>query len=116
MKSQFQVRIALAVALLLTGVVAATAATAAASGAGVVNINSATSTELALLPRVGPAVAERILAFREDNGSFEAPEELMLVRGIGERTLELIEPYVVLKGETTATEKIRPATEASDEG
>jgi competence ComEA-like helix-hairpin-helix protein len=75
--------------------------------ARVVNINTADASQLALLPRVGPALSQRILDFREENGEFEAPEELILVRGIGEKTFELLEPYVVVKGETTLTEKIR---------
>jgi|GEM_PF-1736054 competence protein ComEA len=73
----------------------------------VVNINSADAAQLALLPRVGPALAQRILDFRQENGDFEAPEELILVRGIGEKTFELLEPYVTVKGKTTLTEKVR---------
>lgn len=79
----------------------------AASNPGVVNINTASGEELALLPRVGPAVAARILQFREDNGKFQATEELMLVRGIGERTFEQMESFVTVEGETTLTEKVR---------
>ena len=79
----------------------------AEKAARVVNINTADASQLALLPRVGPALSQRILDFRKDNGDFEAPEELILVRGIGEKTFELLEPYVVVKGETTLTEKIR---------
>lgn len=75
--------------------------------ARVVNVNTADASQLALLPRVGPALSQRILDFREENGDFEAPEELILVRGIGEKTFELLEPYVVVKGETTLTEKVR---------
>lgn len=100
-------------ALLLTGVPAI-----AQEGAGdnpskdkadgpVVNINTADADQLALLPRVGPALSERILAFREENGEFENPEDLILVRGIGDKTFEQMEPYVVVSGETTLTEKVR---------
>lgn len=78
-----------------------------AQAARVVNINTADASQLALLPRVGPALSQRILDFREANGKFEAPEELILVRGIGEKTFALLEPYVVIKGETTLTEKVR---------
>jgi len=75
--------------------------------AQVVNINTADASQLALLPRIGPALAQRILDFRGENGKFEATEELILVRGIGEKTFELLEPYVVVKGETTLTTKVR---------
>lgn len=73
----------------------------------VVNINTADATQLALLPRVGPALAQRILDFRQENGEFQAPEDLILVRGIGEKTFRLLEPYVIVKGKTTLTQKVR---------
>ena len=79
----------------------------AAENAGVVNINTASADALALLPRVGPAVAQRIVDFREANGKFKQKEDLLLVRGIGERTFELLESYVAVEGETTLTEKVR---------
>ena len=83
---------ALGLALLLT-------TTAVSAAPGKVNINSASVDELALLPRVGPSVAGRIVEFRDSNGRFKALEDLMLVRGIGEKTFELIKPYVKLDGE-----------------
>ena len=76
------------------------------SSKGVVNINTANSQQLQLLPRVGPALAERIITFRESNGPFKRVEELVAVRGIGEKSLEQLRPYVVTKGETTLKEKI----------
>lgn len=57
-------------------------------GSDTVNLNTATLAELQTLPRVGPALAERILAFVTDTGGFTTVEELILVSGIGERTLE----------------------------
>lgn len=76
---------------------------------GVVNVNTASLEELMLLPRVGPAVGSRIVEFREANGRFKSTEDLMLVRGIGERTYELLEAYVAVDGKTTLTEKITPS-------
>jgi competence ComEA-like helix-hairpin-helix protein len=81
----------------------------AAAASGVVNVNSADESQLSLLPRIGPSIAGRIVELREENGPFESTEDLMLVRGIGEKTFELLEPYVVTKGETTLTEKVRPS-------
>jgi competence protein ComEA len=78
-----------------------------AAAQGVVNINSADASTLALLPRVGPAVAQRIVEHREQNGKFQKKEDLLLVRGIGESTFELIAPYVVIEGESTLKEKVR---------
>ncbi len=100
--------------LVLAGLVLA-ALPAGAAESGQVNINTATAEQLALLPRVGPAVAQRILEFREANGEFESTADLMLVRGIGEKTFEKIEPYVKLKGETTLAEKVRSSS-AGDDG
>jgi competence ComEA-like helix-hairpin-helix protein len=95
----------------------------AAAAEGVVNVNTADASTLQLLPRVGPAVAERIIEFREANGAFKSKEDLLLVRGIGERTFELMEPYVAIEGKSTLTEKVRvprsqptEGTEAGDEG
>jgi competence protein ComEA len=57
--------------------------------AGPVDINSADAATLAReLKGVGPARAEAIVAWREANGPFRSPEEIVLVQGIGERVLE----------------------------
>jgi competence protein ComEA len=87
----------------------------AADGGGVVNVNDAGTDELALLPRIGPAIAQRIVDFREENGPFKAKEDLMLVRGIGEKTFELLESYVTLEGETTLSEKVRVSRQSSSD-
>jgi len=73
----------------------------------VVNVNEADASQLALLPRVGPALAERIIEFREANGKLEKAEDLILVRGIGEKTFALLEPFVTVSGKTTLEEKIK---------
>jgi len=78
----------------------------ALAAGGVVNINSAELDELMLLPRVGPAVAQRIIDFREENDGFKSVEDLLLVRGIGDATFEGMAPHVAVKGETTLTEKV----------
>lgn len=76
---------------------------------GVVNINTASAQELQLLPRVGPALAKRIVEFREKNGTFKTSEELMRVKGIGEKTFELLKPYVTTSGPTTLKQKVASA-------
>jgi competence ComEA-like helix-hairpin-helix protein len=58
------------------------------------NINTATAAELELLPRIGPTLAARIVEFREREGRIRSLSHLMEVRGIGERTIELLEPYI----------------------
>lgn len=58
------------------------------SGDGRVNINSASAAELETLPRVGPAMSARIIAWRETNGRFSSVDDLLAVTGVGEKTLE----------------------------
>ena len=53
-----------------------------------VNINKATVEELCFLKRIGPSYAQRIVDYREQNGPFEKPEDIMKVRGIGLKTFE----------------------------
>ena len=53
-----------------------------------ININTATVEELAQLDRVGPKYAARIVEFRDQNGPFQAPEDIMRVAGIGAKTYE----------------------------
>jgi competence protein ComEA len=72
-----------------------------------VNINTATVQELQLLPRVGPALAKRIVDFRTANGPFKASEELARVKGISEKSLSALAPYVSVSGTTTLKEKVR---------
>jgi competence protein ComEA len=80
-----------------------------AQPSGVVNINTASSEELQLLPRVGPSLAGRIIEFREANGPFQTVEEILAVKGIGESSFEKLEPYIVTSGATTLTDKVRLA-------
>ncbi|HMN95761.1 MAG TPA: helix-hairpin-helix domain-containing protein [Phycisphaerales bacterium] len=69
-------------------------ANAAASGLPVVliDLNRADASELAALPRIGPALAARIVADRAANGPFRSVDELVRVRGIGPVTVELVRP------------------------
>ncbi len=54
-----------------------------------VNINQASVEEITLLKNIGPKYAERIIQYRQTNGPFKSPEDLMKVKGIGPKTLEL---------------------------
>lgn len=86
-----------------------------AEGGKRVNINSADSSQLSLLPRVGPSVAQRIVDYRKENGPFKKAEDLMLVQGIGDKTFQLIKPYVATAGETTLREKVHGSRSNSSE-
>ncbi len=61
---------------------------------GPIDINTATASELETLPRVGPALAARIVAFRETHGRFASVEALDEVKGIGPRLMETLRPRV----------------------
>lgn len=79
-----------------------------------VNVNTADAAQLALLPRVGPSIAQRIVEYRKQNGPFKKAEDLMLVRGIGEKTYDLLKPYVATSGETTLKEKVKASRSGSE--
>ena len=71
-------------------------ATAVQRPVGQVPVNTADAEALATIPGVGPALAEAILAERHTNGLFYYPEDLLCVRGIGEKTLVKLLPYLNL--------------------
>lgn len=54
-----------------------------------ININKASLEELIQLKRIGPKYAKRIIEYREKNGPFKAPQDIMKVKGIGQRTFEI---------------------------
>lgn len=58
------------------------------AGGAVVNVNTAGLAELETLPRIGPALAQRILDWRAANGRFSAPTDLLKVTGIGDKVFD----------------------------
>jgi competence protein ComEA len=81
---------ALAVLLIFSG-------TTLAESGDKININTATLEELVQLERVGPKYAARIVEFRDQNGPFQAPEDIMQVAGIGTKTYEVNKDRIVVK-------------------
>jgi competence protein ComEA len=61
---------------------------AVAPGDDRIDLNAADQAALETLPRIGPALAERIIAWREENGRFQSVDDLLAVPGIGEKLLE----------------------------
>lgn len=62
-----------------------------------VDINRATAEQLQALPGIGPVLAGRIVAYREQNGPFRSPEDLLAVSGIGPKVLEQLKPYLLIR-------------------
>ena len=67
---------------------------ATATESGRINLNTATLEELDALPGVGPSTAQNIITYRETYGGFAAPEEIMNVKRIGEKTYEKLKDYI----------------------
>lgn len=73
---------------------AAAAGEPAAPGEALIDLNSADAAALEELPRIGPALAQRIIEWRDANGRFASIEDLLAVPGIGDRMLETLRPHV----------------------
>ncbi len=56
----------------------------------------ATEAELVTVPGIGKALAQRIVEFREKNGPFAKIDDLIKVRGIGEKSLQRLRPYLTV--------------------
>jgi competence protein ComEA len=69
---------------------------AAAAASALINLNSASVAQLEALPGVGRATAERIVEYRQKNGGFKKPEDLMNVRGIGEKSFLKLKPLITV--------------------
>jgi len=60
------------------------------------DLNAAGVEELTALPGIGPALAERIVAFREEHGPFRRIEDLMRVRGVGEKSFQKLKDLITV--------------------
>lgn len=67
---------------------------------GTVNLNTADKSQLMLLPGVGPATAEKVLAYR-DRRRFTRPAHVMRIKGVGKKTYARLRRYLTVDGDTT---------------
>jgi competence protein ComEA len=98
--------IALATVLCVAGVAAADTTTTDVPSGKKININQASAKEFSNLPRIGTKQAERIVEYRKEHGNFTRVEDLMEVKGVGEKLFTTLKPYLALSGPTTLTEKV----------
>ena len=72
------------------------AAPAEAQEIEIINVNSASLEELQVVRGIGPALADRIISFRDQNGPFEELDDLTLIRGIGSAKFERIKAQIAV--------------------
>ena len=72
------------------------AAKSSSASKDLININTGGVSELVKLPRVGEKIAQRIIEYREKNGKFKRIEDIMNVKGIGEKTFKQFEKMLTL--------------------
>jgi len=65
-------------------------------GTAPVNLNSAGTEQLTTIPGIGESMARRIVEWRDEHGPFRRVEDLMKVKGIGEKSLEKMRPHVTV--------------------
>jgi competence protein ComEA len=93
--------LALVVLLLAAGIEREVVAQGKSEGnkpAAVVNLNAASAQQLEQLPGVGPRMAARIVEYRQKNGPFKKIEDLMNIRGIGEKNFLKLKPLITVGG------------------
>lgn len=106
MRKSLNLLVVALVVMAVAGSALAAGATTTATPSGVVNLNTADTAQLALLPHVGTKAAQRVVDYRREHGSFKKSSDLMQVRGFGEKSFERLSTYVTVDGKTTLTAKV----------
>ena len=76
-----------------------------ASAAAAINLNTATAAQLESIPGIGAKTAERIIEYRQKNGAFKKVEDLMNVRGVGEKSFLKIKPLITVAPPKNASQE-----------
>jgi comEA protein len=95
-KKLFTLLVILAVTAVSTVSLSAAEKQAAAGNDKLVNINTADAGQLIALPQIGVKMAQRILDFRKSNGNFKHLQDLMKVKGIGEKIFAKLQPLITI--------------------
>jgi competence protein ComEA len=95
-KKLFTLLVIVAMAAGSTASLGAAEKQAAAGGDKLVNINTAEVAQLDTLPRIGLKMAQRILEYRKSNGNFKRVQDLMKVKGIGEKVFAKLQPLITI--------------------
>jgi len=74
-----------------------------------VNLNTATSEELQLVPGIGPVTADKILQMRKSYGAFKSVDDLSAIRGIGPKRLEKMRKYLTVGKAAAAAKPANPS-------
>jgi competence protein ComEA len=94
--------LAVCLVLLTSSTPSAQSSAASKAAPAVVNLNTASASQIEALPGVGASTAKRIIEYREKNGGFKKVEELMNVKGIGEKSFLKLKSMVTV-GEAKAS-------------
>ncbi len=74
-----------------------------------VNINTANAEELQQVPGIGPATAQKILQMRKSYGAFKSVDDLLAIRGLGQKRLDKMRKYLTVGGPTQSKKPPSPA-------
>ncbi len=73
-----------------------------------VDVNAASAADLAAVPGIGPALAARIVDYRQEHGEFRKMEDLLEVKGVGEKSLDNLRPFLMMPADNISEEQTNP--------